>query len=218
MKKKIKILFVCMFAILLVGNFVLATTVKADSDITDVGDAGDKFDKDDDKWWSDANKFWNGDISDSARSALEVLKPIKRLITIIGNMVFIAVTVILGVKYIWGAADSKASVKDSMVTLVIAAIVFYGWDIINNLILDPDRKNLFFLATGVEDSAYRIYSIVLYICNFLAIGGLVFIGVKYLMAGAEGRAQLKVQSVPVVLGIVMVYATLTFLNLIVSVL
>ena len=52
--------------------------------------------------------------------------------------------------------------------------------------------------------------------NFLAIGGLVYIGVRYMLAGAEGKAELKAKGVPIVLGIVMVYATFTFLSFIIN--
>ena len=44
----------------------------------------------------------------------------------------------------------------------------------------------------------------------------IYIGIKYLMAGAEGKSQLKAKGVPIVLGIVMVYATITFLNFILA--
>jgi len=165
-------------------------------------------------WWNMAGNFWSGGSSNVANDAMNTLEPLVKLVKTIGNMIFVAVTVILGVKYIWGGVESKASVKDSLVTLVIAALVFYGWNTISALFMSGNK--LSFITGSATDTASRIYSIVLYIANFLAVGGIVYIGMRYMMAGAEGRAQLKAKGVPIVLGIIMVYATITFLNLIVG--
>ena len=58
--------------------------------------------------------------------------------------------------------------------------------------------------------------VVLFVANFLAIGGLIYIGVRYLMASAEGKSELKVKFLPIVLGIAMVYSTTNLLRFIVS--
>lgn len=198
MKEKIKVIAIFMIIAMVSVNLVYAT-------------GGND-------WWGQANNFWNGQMDTNAQLSINILGPITGLIKLVGNMIFVGVTVILGVKYIWGAAESKASVKDSMVTLVIAALVFYGWDTISSIFMNSDTNNLFFITGNVEVTAQKVFQTIMYVCNFLAVGGIVFVGVKYLLAGAEGKAQLKVQSVPVILGLVMVYATITFLNLIVSVL
>lgn len=168
------------------------------------------------EWWSDAHSFWNGGTSSVATTALQSLNPLITLIKTVGNMIFVAVTVILGVKYIWGGVESKASVKDSLITLVVAALVFYGWNTISALFMTGNR--LSFISGDATTTAKTIYSTILYVANFLAVGGIVYIGVRYMMAGAEGKSQLKAKGVPIVLGIIMVYATITFLNLIVGIL
>ena len=173
-------------------------------------------------WWSDANSFLSGYQgtgtvigNTTVGSLISFLNPLVNLVKVVGNMVFVAVTVILGVKYIWGGVDSKASVKDSLITLVVAALVFYGWNTISALFMTGNQLN--FISSSAETTAKTIYSTILYVCNFLAVGGIVYIGVRYMMAGAEGKSQLKAKGVPVVLGIIMVYATITFLNLIVGI-
>ena len=167
-------------------------------------------------WWGQANSFLSGYQGESSVSKYFTgLTDLINLVKFVGNMVFVAVTVILGVKYIWGSVESKANVKESLVTLVVAAIVFYGWNTISALF--KTGNNLSFVEVSAENTALNIYSTVLYIANFLAVGGIVYIGIRYMMAGAEGKAQLKAKGVPIVLGIIMVYATITFLNLIVSI-
>lgn len=163
-------------------------------------------------WWGDAYNFFNG--STTNRYDVSALEEIQDLISFVGNMIFFIVTVVLGVKYIWGGVESKASVKDSLITLVIAALFFYGWSTIRALFVGSN--GLVFMSNEYETTAQAIYSTILYICNFLAVGGIIYIGIRYMMAGAEGKAQLKAKGVPIVLGIVMVYATLTFLTFIVN--
>lgn len=175
------------------------------------------------EWWGQASSFLSGYQGENTAignstlgDIIGFLDPLVTLVKTVGNMIFVAVTVILGVKYIWGGVESKASVKDSLMTLVVAALVFYGWNTISGLFMSGD--NLSFVQGTFESTAQSIYSIVIYVANFLAVGGIIYIGIRYMMAGAEGKAQLKAKSVPVVLGIIMVYATITFLNLIVGIL
>lgn len=172
-------------------------------------------------WWEAAGGFlsdYHGSNttigSTTIGSITSFLDPLVDLVKVVGNMIFVIVTVVLGVKYIWGGVESKASVKDSLMTLIVAALVFYGWNTISALFMTGNQ--LSFIGSTVEDTSLKIYSTILYICNFLAVGGIVYIGIRYMMAGAEGKAQLKVKGVPVVLGIIMVYATITFLNFIVG--
>ena len=171
------------------------------------------------QWWGQAYDFLSGYSGTSSVSKyFSGLSSLVDLVKVVGNMVFVAVTVILGVKYIWGGVESKSSVKESLTTLVVAALVFYGWNTISALFKQSGGENLIFVKSKAVSSAQYIYSIIIYIANFLAVGGIVYIGIRYMMAGAEGKAQLKAKGVPIVLGIIMVYATITFLNLIVGIL
>ena len=60
-------------------------------------------------WWNKANLFlsdFNGNQTkigaSDVGSILKFLDPIVNLARLVGNMIFVAVTVLLGVKYIWG--------------------------------------------------------------------------------------------------------------------
>lgn len=159
---------------------------------------------------------WFGGVNTSGNNGVTsgFMKGATHIIKIIGNMIFIVVTAILGVKYIWGSADAKHDVKGSLFSLVLAAVVFYGWDIISN-ILKGVTDNV--VSNSMQSSAIVIYSYILYFVNIAAIAGIIFLGVKYLMASAEGKSQLKMKMGPAFLGIIMVYATISFLNTILSI-
>lgn len=162
-------------------------------------------------WWTDAYNFFNGSTAGSSIISVDALSNLENILLVVGNMIFFVVTVVLGVKYIWGSVDSKASVKESLITLIIAAIFFYGYSTIKTLFVGSSL-----VKSDFNSSAKVIYNIVMYICNYLAIGGIIYVGIRYMMTGAAGKAELKTKSVPIILGIIMVYATLTFLTFIVN--
>ena len=57
----------------------------------------------------------------------------------------------------------------------------------------------------------------MYIINFAAVGGIIYIGIKYMMAGADGKAEMKLKGIPVVMGIIMVYGTVNLINFILKI-
>lgn len=141
-----------------------------------------------------------------------IIDQLMNYINIVGTAAFMIVTAYLGIKYMYGSIESKADIKESMVTLIVAAIFFFGWQSIMN-ILYPG--NTFVVTEGASDFGSivnRIYSVFVYIGNFFAIGAIIYIGVKYLLAGASGKADLKAKSTQFLLGVVMTFATINFLT------
>lgn len=145
------------------------------------------------------------------------LGALQNLVFDIGNIIFLIVTAFLGVKYIWGGVDSKYSVKNSLVTLVVAAIVFYGWNAVTDILNVKELLTGSTSATGYQNFATTIYNTIMYIVNVAAIGGIIYIGIKYMMAGADGKAEMKLKLIPVIMGIILVYGTLNFINVILDI-
>lgn len=167
-------------------------------------------------FWQNAFDWFKGAQASGGMGTVTdgFMKGATNIIKMVGNMIFIVVTSILGVKYIWGSADAKYSVKNSLFSLVIAAVVFYGWDSISNIIQTVTTSTV---GNNIESTTRTIYTYILYFVNIAAIGGIIFLGVKYLLASAEGKSQLKMNMGPAFLGIIMVYATISFLNTILSI-
>lgn len=174
-----------------------------------------------DKWWAYAWKFLREGSKSSntiATSGVDTaLTSIKDLIFDVGNVIFILVTAFLGVKYIWGGVDSKFSVKNSLMTLVVAAIVFYGWDAVTNVLDVKELLTGWDAMSSHKSVVSTIYNTVMYIINFAAVGGVIYIGIKYMVAGAEGKSELKLKGIPVVMGIIMVYGTINLINFILKI-
>lgn len=167
-------------------------------------------------FWQNAFDWFKGAQASGGMGTVTdgFMKGATNIIKMVGNMIFIVVTSILGVKYIWGSADAKYSVKNSLFSLVIAAVVFYGWDSISNIIQTVTTSTV---GNNIESTTKTIYTYILYFVNIAAIGGIIFLGVKYLLASAEGKSQLKMNMGPAFLGIIMVYATISFLNTILNI-
>ena len=84
---------------------------------------------------SQGNQFNNGSTTPVLGNKISTFLTgqVIPVVSAIGNLIFAAITVILGAKYIWSSADSKASVMESLPTFVAAVIFFYlgesvvGW-------------------------------------------------------------------------------------------
>lgn len=171
-------------------------------------------------WWKCAWSFLNkGENSEHqfGDSVSGSISEIRSMIFDIGNVIFILITAFLGVKYIWGGVDSKFSVKNSLVTLVVAAIVFYGWNALTDVLDIKDLLTGKTSQSGVQGFVGTVYNTVMYIINFAAVGGIIYIGIKYMMAGADGKAEMKLKGIPVVMGIIMVYGTVNLINFILKI-
>lgn len=188
---------------------------------TSGGTAGSNYSQCTDGWWKCAWSFLNdGKSNDNKFDTSGVdsaISEIRSMIFDIGNVIFILITAFLGVKYIWGGVDSKFSVKNSLVTLVVAAIVFYGWNALTDVLDIKDLLTGKTSQSGVQGFVGTVYNTVMYIINFAAVGGIIYIGIKYMMAGADGKAEMKLKGIPVVMGIIMVYGTVNLINFILKI-
>ena len=163
---------------------------------------------DSDDWWASAYGFFNK--ASVNKSELPAITKITDLIKVIGNAVFIIVTIVLGLKYMYGSAEGKMSVKEGLISLTVAMVLFYGWGALEN-ILYPGNQ-LIWVSNSDKATIGNVYATIVYFLNFIAIGGLIYVGIKFLLSGAEGKAELKGKGVPFAIGMVLTFSTLTFLN------
>lgn len=167
-----------------------------------------------DSMWSSATQWFKKvDSNNNSNEATEIINGFVGIVNVIGTTVIVIATIFLGIKYIFGSVDSKADVKESMITLLIACVFFFGWTNISK-ILFPGNK--FVLVTN-SDTSYkdligRVFNIVIYIFNIMALLGVIYVGVRYLFSGASGRADLKAKTPFFIIGIILSFATVSFLT------
>ena len=69
----------------------------------------------------------------------EILRPIVNILTAIGVIVLVAVTVIMGIKYMFATPEEAAKLKQQLIGLVVAAVVVLGataiWKIIYKILV-----------------------------------------------------------------------------------
>lgn len=157
---------------------------------------------------------WFGEGPSSQNGAAgAVLSQLADMINVAGTAVIVLVTIFLGIKYMYSSVEAKASIKESLINLLVACVFFFGWQSMAG-ILFPSNK---FVFTSSSDTTYtdmigRIFATGTYIAQILVIVVVIYVGVRYIFAGASGKADLKGKSGQFLIGIIMAFASVNFLT------
>lgn len=183
-------------------------------------------------WWGDATSWYNGEgfgpssnnpnekdpikpeDLDSAvpEKAQDVIDAFENMVNIVGTTIIVLVTIFLGIKYMFGSFESKAEVKESLMNLVVACIFFFGWNSIWNLLISDGEFIFSKGATDYQSVIAKIFNTLTNIANFLAVGAVIYIGIRYIFAGAQGKAELKGKSGQFIIGMILAFCSVGFLN------
>ena len=167
-----------------------------------------------DEMWSKASS-WFGKIetANNSQQAVSIVSEFSSIINVIGTTVIVIATIILGIKYIIGSVESKTEVKESLITLLVACLFFFGWQGISAILIPGGR-----LAWSSEsDQSYknlvgRVFSSTVFILNVATIAAIIYVGVRYIFSGASGKADLKARSPYFFIGIIMAFCSVSFLT------
>lgn len=177
--KVIKITFVILIMLLVVVAFIPDTYAIKPSDITGEKPAG-ATDID--------TKFVD-----------KLVKIIQR----IGTFVAVGVLMVIGIKYMTGSLEEKAEYKRTMMPYLIGCFFLFG---ASNLapqiaeIFDFEKLNN---TTKVGNA---ILGLIRVAGTFIAVGGLMILGIKYMVGSIEERANYKKTMIPFVVGAVLLFA------------
>lgn len=148
----------------------------------------------------------------------EVIKIFVDMINVVGTTLIALATIFLGVKYMFGSVDNKASVKESLSSLLVACVFFFGWSSIRRLLITDDNTFALFSNTDSYTTILSdIFTLFTYLANGLSVLAVVYIGIRYIISGASGRADLKAKSPQFILGVIMAFCASSFLTFISSV-
>lgn len=180
--------------------------------------------EDDSNWsnrdfWKEANDWYDegvrsGGIQDvsSWGSISAIISEISKIIEVLGTTVIVCVTTFLGIKYMYGSATGKAEVKDSLLTLLVACVFFFGWSSIWKLIFNNGTLTINPSGTSLTGIIANVFSTLALIANILAVGAVIYIGIRYIFAGATGKAELKAKSVQFLIGFILAFCSVTVLS------
>ncbi len=115
--KVLKYVFVVITALIIL--YAIQPTVHAATQVKD-------FDQ-----MSSAIKNWNkkgesGQTGIDAGGMRQIVAPIINILTGIGVVVLVAVTIIMGMKYMFATPDQAAKLKQQLIGLVVSAVVILG--------------------------------------------------------------------------------------------
>ena len=133
-------IFVVVISLLLVFSFTIPNNVCADS--------GDNFWKSAGEWFKKTQDQGNDNVS---QTAIDVVNEFIDMINYIGTIVIMIATMFLGLKYMFGSVEAKSDVKESLITLLVACIFFFGWQYIRDIIISGG--NLFIASPN--DTTYK---------------------------------------------------------------
>ena len=165
-------------------------------------------------FWGQATNWFNKiETSEDNPEIKELVDTFQDMINVLGTTVIVLVTIFLGIKYIFGSVESKAGVKEGLVTLIVVCVFFFGWSALRNLLF-PNNSLIFIESTDTSYTSIlgRIFSIATFIANILAVLGIVYVGIRYIFAGASGKGELKAKSPMLLIGIILAFASVNFLS------
>lgn len=177
-------------------------------------------------FWEQASNWYQGG-STTTYLDTSIVTELANMVEVVGTAVIAIATVVLGIKYILGSVTEKADVKDSMATLLVACIFFFGWSSLRGILIKgvtydqngavtgiSGASQLFiFSGTSTLQGAFaKIFSVVIIIAKIIAVVATVYMGVKYIFSGAEGKAKLKDKGVMYIIGILLIFTTLNILS------
>lgn len=203
-KNYIKKIVVALFVLVVIFNVVGLNHVSAAS--------SNDFWKSAGQWFTGVQRETNNNVSSQS---IDIVNSFMDMVNYVGTVIIFIATMFLGLKYIFGSVDSKADVKESLITLLIACVFFFGWQYIRDIILIGNGTQLF--ITSNSDTTYkllfaRLLYVVTQIVKVAAIVGVIFVGVKYIFAGASGKAELKGKSAYFFIGIILTFCCVTVLT------
>lgn len=90
-------------------------------------------------WMANGQKFAKERGSVNSKAMGEILKPIVGILTAIGVIALIVITMIMGIKYMFATPEEAAKLKQQLIGLVVSAVVVLGataiWKIIYNILV-----------------------------------------------------------------------------------
>lgn len=155
----------------------------------------------------------NGGIGDTMKAYIN--SDIIPLITTVGTLVFLVVGVFLGIKYVWSGVEGKSQSKEGLVTYLVAVVLFFSANSIYGLLQGMVTSTVSSQTTfaGIESNVWKT---IMDFASFMAIAGVIALGIKYMVSAADTKASIKKDMVPVLIGIALIFAIVQILNIVIN--
>lgn len=127
--KVLKVVFIAVIAIFLINIFQTEVSAVEIRNFDQMKTAINQF----------MNTGKNGNSANiSGNDMGSIVIPIANILTAIGVVVLVAVTIVMGIKYMFATPEEAAKLKQQLIGLVVAGVVILGataiWKIVYNII------------------------------------------------------------------------------------
>lgn len=174
------------------------------------------------EWWDQATE-WKKEGDTSVEIKQTLIDDIAETVEIIGTAIIAIATVVVGIKYIFGTVQGKVEAKESLMNLLVACIFFFGWSAIRGLLITGSATakggySLVFFNGDIKTTFASIFTLVSLIGKIVTVVAIGYMGVKYIFAGADAKAEIKQKSPALIIGVILIFCTTTFLGKIAEIL
>ena len=137
-------------------------------------------------------------------------KGIVGVISDVGKYIIYAAMLFFGLRCIWSGAEGKAQFKELLPFLLVAVIFLNS---------APNLVGLAELAFGSTDypNYFKdLWASIVGIVRILAFAGIIFVGIKFILASPEGKADIKSSMLPLFIGCIFVFASSVIVTLVIN--
>lgn len=176
------------------------------------------------EWWDQSTNWYSSQTSNSVGLNTNMLDGIANLVEIVGTAVIAIATVVIGAKFMLGSVQGKVEAKENLMTLLVACFFFFGWTNIRDLLITGNASGengitgstqlIFFQGGNLQTTFAQVFTFIVLIAKLLCVLAIIYMGVKYIFAGANAKAQLKEKSPAMIIGIILIFCAVNVVGFI----
>ena len=141
-----------------------------------------------------------GQISEEEKLDVGFIYTFTKFLQTSGNFLAIAVMMVIGIKYITGSIEEKATYKKTMVPYLIGCVlIFAGSNIVPGIMETLKETSE---SSNIKDS---IIKLIQKVGTFISVGALMILGIKYMAGSLEEKAEYKKTMLPYLIGCLLLF-------------
>ena len=141
---------------------------------------------------------------------LSFMDRITDFIRLIGTFLAVGVLMVLGIKYMMGSLEERASYKKSMMPYIVGCFILFGASYIVPSIIEMTTD----IGDSAEDIGNKILGLIQVIGTFISVGALMLIGIRYMLGSTEERASYKKSMMPYIIGAIVLFGAVNIVSMI----
>ena len=189
MKKNEKILLLRVITIVLMTLFIILPTIA--------------------NAWTISDDLPSAQGSDLSSTTSSIMNSVQGVVKAAAESLMITMLIYLGIKYITSAPEGRAEYKKLFLPYIVGVILIHNADDIVRMLESVGNGNTDAAKNFVNPYVESFGRAVESVGKTLAVIMLVIIGIKYVMAAPEGKAEYRKTMVPYVIGAVLIYTAST---------